>query len=41
MTRVFTGAGLRLPLAVCFLLVWMNTPARAQLPNPVLHTNGT
>ena len=38
MTRVFTCAGLRLPLAMCFLPVWVNTPARAQLPNPVLHT---
>ncbi len=38
MTRVLTGAGLRLPLAVCFLLIWVNTPARAQLPSPVLNT---
>src|ERR1035438_3622118 len=38
MTRVFTGCGLRSPLVVCFLLVWVNMPARAQLPNPVLHT---
>ncbi|MSQ97366.1 MAG: hypothetical protein EXR98_22825 [Gemmataceae bacterium] len=38
MIRVFTNVGLRLRLTACFLLVWMNAPARAQLPNPVLHT---
>ena len=38
MIRVFTNDGRRLPLAVCFLFVWVNSPARAQLPNPVLHT---
>jgi hypothetical protein len=38
MTRVFTDSGLRFPLAVCFLPLWLGAHAQAELPSPVLHT---
>ncbi len=38
MTSEFTGVGLRCLLAVCFFPSWMAAAARAELPNPVLHT---
>src|SRR5207253_730383 len=38
MTRVFTHVGFRLPLAVCFLPLWLAAQGRAELPSPVLHT---
>src|SRR5436309_5369561 len=38
MASEFTGVRLRCFLAVCFLPPWMAAAARAELPNPVLHT---
>jgi len=37
MTRIFTSAALRLPIAVCFLLMWTAAAVSAELPSPVLH----
>ena len=38
MIRVVQSVGLRFSLAVCLMLLWVDTRAQAQMPNPVLHT---